>query len=139
MLYSMEELEELVEQWAEATRKRLINNLKRRKVVGQFSLIKEIDYDIKTLTLEQLEIEFSFKTKRVKSEWRNGRTGVRDPLFRRFQPFEFRPRKRAFLKKADIYKRLQRQIDNLIAQLSPTYTELARNIIVDGIFEDGNT
>ena len=127
-----------VREKAEAIRERLIANLKRRKVVGQFAMVTSISVKIQGASIPETTVDFVFNlATRTKTE-RTEENGFRvfDPLFKRMQPYSRESQRIAFVRNANIYKQLEdKYFQELADELAELNAEIAAQLSIRPIFE----
>jgi len=108
--------------------KRLEQNLKKRKYVGQRKLVSNIRYESKLQNLD-FEVKFIFELKEQKSffDKSNQIFKIKDPLFGENKIFSREPEKIAFVRNANIYKNLE---DKYFFEIVEKVAEIDANIAV---------
>ena len=123
-------IEEIVKKWAEETKAALMNNLQKRRIIGQTNLITDIGYRLK-IDNENVAIIFQFFTKREKvlrATVANEIPIIYDPLFRTYKPWAFNKSEVAFTRTANIFNALQ---DKYFPLLLDQVAEAKLQIVID--------
>lgn len=108
--------------------KRLEQNLKKRKYVGQRTLVSNIRYESKLQNLD-FEVKFIFELKEQKTffDKSNKVFKIKDPLFGENKVFSRQPEKIAFVRNANIYKNLE---EKYFYEIVEKVAEIDANIAV---------
>jgi hypothetical protein len=130
-----EEIKKRIEQWASETEQALIDNLKRRKVVGQRLMIKKIKIELQTMG-DQFAINFIFQREKqtVKEAYEiNSRKKIfeiSDPLFKTYKPWSRVTKEISFLRKANIFESLKgKYFDKIRDEVLAIDADFARKLV----------
>lgn len=129
------EIKQIIDRWSDETEKALLDNLQRRKVVGQRLMIKNIKIDTQQIG-EDFSLSFVFEREKqtVKEAYnisnRQKVGEIYDPLFKTYKPFSRKASEISFTRKANIFESLKgKYFDKLIEQVTAVDAEFARKLV----------